>query len=51
HEFHYASIMQTSGEPLFEAKDALGVNTSLVGAASGTVCGSFMHIIDAETPR
>ena len=50
HEFHYASITQTSGEPLFEAKDALGENTSLVGAASGTVCGSFMHIIDAETP-
>jgi len=49
HEFHYASITRSTGEPLFEAEDALGENKSLAGAVSGTVCGSFMHIIDSVT--
>ena len=48
HEFHYASLSQTSAAPLFRSADALGETSSLVGCVQGTVCGSFLHIIDAS---
>ena len=47
HEFHYASLSQSAGPPLFRASDARGETSSLVGCVQGTVCGSFLHIIDA----
>jgi len=48
HEFHYASLSQTAGSSLFRAADACGENGALVGCVQGTVCGSFLHIIDAD---
>ncbi|MBE7638145.1 cobyrinate a,c-diamide synthase [Sneathiella sp. P13V-1] len=47
HEFHYASEMQNdSATPLFEIENARGNNLGKVGAVSGNVCGSFIHLID-----
>lgn len=47
HEFHYSSIIKESGEPLFEASDALGVDLGPQGLRAGSVSGSYMHLIDA----
>jgi cobyrinic acid a,c-diamide synthase len=47
HEFHYASIVaEGDGEPLFEAFDAQGAALGPAGRRSGTVFGSFMHVVD-----
>ena len=43
HEFHYATILKEEGSPLF--KDVGG--SSHYGLRSGTVSGSFVHLIDA----
>ena len=46
HEFHYCSATREEGEPLFEARDALGAALGPVGLRSCTVMGSWMHLID-----
>jgi len=49
HEFHYASVVSTDQESapsLFLAKDARGQDKGLQGLVSGSVAGSFMHLID-----
>jgi cobyrinic acid a,c-diamide synthase len=43
HEFHYASIlMEGEAAPLFAAADSCGN----CGSRRGSVCGSFIHLID-----
>jgi cobyrinic acid a,c-diamide synthase len=46
HEFHYASLIETDGQPLFEASDGAGAPLGAVGAVRGSVMGSFLHLID-----
>ncbi len=47
HEFHYASVVEEDAEaPLFACRDALGAELGRLGATSGTVMGSFLHLID-----
>jgi len=49
HEFHYASVLEEGrGDPLFHAEDARGENGGPRGLVSGTVAGSFVHLIDCE---
>ncbi len=49
HEFHYASVIEEGpGDPLFQAVDARGENGAPCGLVSGTVAGSFIHLIDCE---
>lgn len=46
HEFHYSSVVSEGGaERLFEATDAFGEQLDPMGLRSGSVCGSFAHII------
>ncbi len=46
HEFHYASVIREGdGMPLFQATDALGESLPDMGRVSGTVSGSFAHVI------
>ncbi|HEY0920970.1 cobyrinate a,c-diamide synthase [Devosia sp.] len=46
HEFHYSSVKQTRGTPLFAATDALGEPQRPMGAIVGRVMGSYAHVID-----
>ena len=46
HEFHYATTLRKSGKPLFHASDAFGEGGREIGLVSGSVSGSFAHIID-----
>ncbi len=47
HEFHYASIVREgSAARLFRVRDALGEDLGEAGLRVGSVCGSYMHIID-----
>lgn len=47
HEFRYARITaEGPGEALFNALDSTGRPLGSVGLRRGTVCGSFMHIVD-----
>ncbi|KGM30466.1 cobyrinate a,c-diamide synthase [Inquilinus limosus] len=47
HEFHYASILSEGpGEALFEAWDAEGATLGRLGRRTGSVFGSFFHLID-----
>ena len=46
HEFHYATTLHQSGAPLFDATDARERATTTMGLVSGSVSGSFAHIID-----
>ncbi len=47
HEFHYASIVREGGaERLFRVRDALGEDLGEAGLRVGSVCGSYMHVID-----
>jgi cobyrinic acid a,c-diamide synthase len=49
HEFHYASIVaEGDADPLFAAGDANGNDLGRVGLRRGSVCGSFIHLIDRE---
>ncbi|WP_350336015.1 cobyrinate a,c-diamide synthase [Coralliovum pocilloporae] len=49
HEFHYASIVEEGDVPrLFEATDASGTERPQMGLRSGSVMGSFAHLIDHE---
>jgi cobyrinic acid a,c-diamide synthase len=50
HEFHYASLAQAGdAPPLFEVTDARGQPLGELGARSGAVAGSFLHLIDRVT--
>ncbi len=53
HEFHYASLIEAGDAPaLFAVADARGRALGNLGACSGTVAGSFLHLIDRVTePR
>lgn len=46
HEFHYASLIETDGEPLFEVSDGAGAPLGTIGVVRGSVMGSFLHLID-----
>ena len=47
HEFHYARLSGGEGSPaLFRGQDALGRDLGPRGCRAGTVCGSFVHLID-----
>ncbi len=46
HEFHYSSILREEGQPLFFAKDALGSDLGSKGLRTGSIAGSYMHLID-----
>ena len=46
HEFHYASIVSSEGENLFEVEDADQTQLEPVGSKNKSVSGSFMHLID-----
>ena len=46
HEFHYASLVETEGQPLFQVTDGAGISLGLAGAVRGSVMGSFLHLID-----
>lgn len=47
HEFHYATIAEEGpGEPLLALADAAGHQLTTSGLRSGTVLGSFVHMID-----
>lgn len=51
HEFHYSTTLRASGEPLFRAADAEGRDLGPIGLRSGTVMGSFAHLIESEPVR
>jgi cobyrinic acid a,c-diamide synthase len=42
HEFHYATTLSEEGEPLFK------VGGATMGLWRGSVCGSFLHMIDGS---
>ena len=47
HEFHYATAVEAADRaPLFDGRDAAGAVLGPVGARSGVVAGSFVHLID-----
>lgn len=47
HEFHYSTLIgQGSGDALFEARDANGVDLGSYGLQVGKVAGSYLHLID-----
>ena len=47
HEFHYASVVSDgAGEPLFRVSDARGDALGALGSRRGSVCGSFVHVVD-----
>lgn len=53
HEFHYARVVGAEGSPetaLFRAAPAAGAPLRLAGQRRGSVMGSFLHLIDCETP-
>ncbi|MEP4377932.1 MAG: cobyrinate a,c-diamide synthase [Alphaproteobacteria bacterium] len=51
HEFHYASIVnEATGTPLFTTTNARGETLGPAGATAGSVCGSFIHLIDRAAP-
>ncbi|MBR9864012.1 MAG: cobyrinate a,c-diamide synthase [Rhodobacteraceae bacterium] len=50
HEFHYATTLKATGDPLFGATDAEGTALPPMGLRAGTVSGSFAHVIDRAVP-
>jgi cobyrinic acid a,c-diamide synthase len=46
HEFHYASTVTASGDPLVDCRDAGGVDVPEQGVRQGSVTGTFFHMID-----
>ena len=46
HEFHFATTIQSTGAPLFQAWDAEGAPLPDMGLCDGNVSGSFAHIIN-----
>jgi cobyrinic acid a,c-diamide synthase len=50
HEFHYASVVsQGAAEAMFDVRDAAGKALGAAGLRTGSVMGSFMHLIDRAT--
>lgn len=50
HEFHYSTLArQGEGQALFDARDATGTELGPQGLQTGSVAGSYMHLIDLET--
>ena len=45
HEFHYTSAVRAEGDPLFAVTDAGGRDLGTTGLVSGSVAGSYAHII------
>ena len=45
HEFHYTTAVREKGDPLFDVTDAAGAELAPAGLVSGSVCGSYMHMI------
>ena len=45
HEFHYASISASHGEPLFGARNSMRETLPDMGQVQGRTCGSFAHVI------
>ena len=48
HEFHYATIIEEHGDPLFVVADASGNDLGHAGLRAGNIFGSFVHLIDRE---
>jgi len=46
HEFHYASTVLASGDPLVDCRDATGTEVPEQGARQGSITGTFFHVID-----
>jgi cobyrinic acid a,c-diamide synthase len=46
HEFHYASVVSSSDEPLVACNDAAHERVAESGARRGHVTGTFFHVID-----
>jgi cobyrinic acid a,c-diamide synthase len=46
HEFHYASTVLASGDPLVDCRDAAGAVVPEQGARQGSITGTFFHVID-----
>lgn len=47
HEFHYSTLVsEGEGERLFAVRDARGEDHKDAGLRRGSVCGSYMHVID-----
>jgi cobyrinic acid a,c-diamide synthase len=46
HEFHYASTVLASGDPLVDCTDAAGIEVPEQGARQGSITGTFFHVID-----
>jgi len=46
HEFHYASLVTASDEPLIASEDAGSAISPESGSRRGTVTGTFFHVID-----
>ncbi|MEH2568744.1 cobyrinate a,c-diamide synthase [Bradyrhizobium sp. AZCC 2289] len=46
HEFHYASTVSTSDDPLVDCWDAAGAEVPEQGARQGSTTGTFFHVID-----
>lgn len=47
HEFHYSTVVsEGEGERLFSVADARGADHGEAGLRRGSVCGSYMHVID-----
>jgi cobyrinic acid a,c-diamide synthase len=52
HEFHFAQLVEPGAAPrLFEVADASDRALGQVGAQVGSVCGSFLHLIDRVAAR
>jgi cobyrinic acid a,c-diamide synthase len=46
HEFHYASTVLASGDPLVDCRDAAGNEVPEQGVRQGSITGTFFHVID-----
>jgi cobyrinic acid a,c-diamide synthase len=51
HEFHYASLVETSDDPLAEVVDANGEWVAETGSSRGRATGSFFHLIGPASMR
>lgn len=47
HEFHYSTVVQCEGDPLFRVQDSMGDDLGAAGLISGRVMGSYAHIVEA----
>jgi cobyrinic acid a,c-diamide synthase len=47
HEFHYSTVVSEGDSPaLFRVQDALCRDLGSLGRRRGSVCGSYLHLID-----